>query len=140
MHRSRCHSADFKTRKIQFGRTHASFALNSLEKYRKKIGCYVLNSWGSSNEARQRDCDKQNVSKSSDGKCAIFFVHGICPWSAGTQVQAQQRESQPNGSIHSTVMELATPKHLHMCMLCFELMKLVRKGLNRLLALAAMKR
>ena len=49
--------------------------------------------------------------------CALFFLcvgfaHGVLEaWNA--KMQAQQRESQPNGPIHSAVMEAAMPKHLH---------------------------
>ena len=71
------------------------------------IACYVLDQWGCCNRARQRHCGQRNVSECSDNMCTIFWVLG-----AGSQVQSQERESMPNGSIHGICMELAMARHV----------------------------
>jgi hypothetical protein len=73
LHRSRCHSADFKTWK-------APLIFWSLELTRKnvRIECYDLNTWRSSNRTRWRHRAQKNASEASDVMCIIFLEHGLC--------------------------------------------------------------
>ena len=78
------------------------------------IACSALNQWGSFNWPRSKPCGQRKASKSSDGMCMNFRVRGIRPRKHESQAQSQKRESQPNGFICDTWMELAMPKHIYM--------------------------
>ena len=50
--------------------------------------CYVLNSWGSSDQTRLRYCGQKNVPKASDdGMRTIFREHGIRSWNAVSEAK-----------------------------------------------------
>ena len=69
-------------------------------------------SFGIHQRSETRHNVQENVSESLDCMCTILRVHGFCLWNAGTQVQAQQHENQPNRPIHSAVIKPAMTKHL----------------------------
>ena len=58
----------------------------------------------------------KNVSQTIDNMRTIFWMHEIRLWNHESQAQSQDRECWPNGPIHGIWIELATPKHICVCM------------------------
>ena len=133
LHRLRCHCADFKTRKTQFGHTQAFCALSSLEQYRKSRARLWIHGELPNGEAK--------IASKSVGN----LWRRVYDFS-GSWVLALER------CITRTVKatwkpDIRTYPHCFhgqsisaWSMFCFLLMKSVRNALIPLLALASMKR